>query len=302
MSSAGPALTMDQISPYYEYIPTLLVCVVMLSLFAMSTFIHLGQAIHYRMWYLLATAVVAANTEVVGWGSRLWSHYSPHNLTPFLIQTITTAQAPTFLIAAYFIILAEIIRRLGPCYSRLQPRMYTIVFCGADLVALSVQGVGGGLAATAAASNNPNASPDLGGNIMLGGIIFQMVAITFYMALAIEFVVRYLNDKPFQRANNLPPTGNYYLDKNMKMMLIGIATSSILIYIRSVYRVVELTNGWSGHIITTEWYFNVFDGAMLVCATFCLNIFHPGRLLGPSTTLSKVESIDEDLLKKKGYA
>ena len=71
---------------------------------------------------------------------------------------------------------------------------------------------------------------------MLGGIIFQMVAITLYMALAIEFLVRYLNDKPFHRDNNLPPTGNYYLDKNMKMMLIGIATSSILIYIRYVYR------------------------------------------------------------------
>lgn len=69
---------------------------------------------------------------------------------------------------------------------------------------------------------------------MLGGIIFQMIAVTFYMILAVEFIVRYVNDKPFQRANNQPPTGNYFLDKNMKTMLSGLAISSVLIYIRYV--------------------------------------------------------------------
>jgi len=293
---------MDSISPFYEYIPTLWICVIFTGLYALSTFVHLGQALHHRMYYLVFTATIAGNTEMIGWGARLWSHYAPKNLTPYLIQTICTGNAPTFLIASYFIILAEIIRRLGPCYSRLQPKLYTIVFCGADVVALSIQGVGGGLAATAAGSTDPNANPETGGHIMLVGIIFQMVALTFYMMLAVEFVIRYLRDKPFQRANNQPPTGNYYMDGRMKTMLYGLAVSSILIYIRSIYRVIELSDGWSGSIITTEWYFNVFDGAMIVLAMLCLNVLHPGRLLGPSTSLSKVDSIDDDLLKKKGYA
>ena len=42
-----------------------------------------------------------------------------------LCRTISTINGPTPLIAAYFIILAEIIRRLGPCYSRLKPRLCT---------------------------------------------------------------------------------------------------------------------------------------------------------------------------------
>lgn len=299
MTSAGP--TTNDISPYYGYIPTLSVCLIFTGLYVLTTCIHLGQAIRYRMWYLLITAFTAGNTEVIGWGARLWSHKKPGDLTPYLIQTITTGNGPTFLIASYFIILAEIIRRLGPCYSRLQPRMYTIIFCGADVLALSIQGVGGGLAATAAGSNPPK-SPTMGGNIMLSGIIIQMIAVTIYMILAVEFVVRYLRDKPFQRPNNQPPTGNYHLDPKMKSMLFGLAISSILIYIRSIYRVVELSSGWNGHIIKTEWYFNVFDGSMIIAAMFCLNFFHPGRLLGPWTSLSHVDSIDEDMLKKKGYA
>jgi len=302
MSSAGPAQTMNDISPFYEYIPTLWICILFTGLFALTTFIHLGQSLHYRMWYLIITAVLSGGTEIMGWGGRLWSHYAPGNLTPYLIQTVTTSFAPTFLIASYFVILAEIIRRLGPCYSRLQPKMYAILFCGADLIALGVQGAGGGLAASAAGSNDPAKSPDKGGHIMLVGIIIQMIAVTIYMFLAIEFILRYVKDKPFERPNNLPPTGNYYLDSKMKMMLLGLGISSVLIYIRSMYRVIELSDGWSGHIITTEWYFNVFDAAMIITAMFCLNFFHPGRLLGPSTSLSDVDSIDDDLLKKKGYA
>jgi len=301
MSSAGPSQTTHEISPFYGYIPTLYIGLIFTGMFATSTLIHLGQAIRYRMWFLLFTAFAAGNTEVIGWAARLWSHKSPRNLTPYLIQTITTGNGPTFLIASYFIILAEIIRRLGPCYSRLQPRMYTIIFVGADIFALSIQGIGGGLAATAAGAN-PAKSPALGGNIMLSGIIIQMIAVTFYMILAVEFIVRYLRDKPFERPNNDPPTGNYQLDAKMKNMLFGLALSSILIYIRSIYRVVELAGGWSGHIIKTEWYFVAFDGAMILAAMFCLNVFHPGRLLGPWTTLSDVDSIDEDMLKKKGYA
>jgi hypothetical protein len=177
--------------------------------------------------------------------------------------------------------------------------MYSIIFLTADLVALTVQGVGGAIAATAAGNNK---NPEMGGKIMLGGIVFQMIAITFYMILAVEFIFRYLSDKPFQRPNNDPPTGHYVLDKPMKMMLLGTAFSSLAIYVRSVYRTIELTDGWSGRIITTELYFNVMDGAMILLTMFCLNFFHPGRLLGPFTNIKRVDSIDDDLLKKKGYA
>ena len=49
---------------------------------------------------------------------------------------------------------------------------------------------------------------------------------------------------------------------------------------RSVYRTIELVDGWDGRIIQTELYFNVMDGAMIVISMYCLNVLHPGRLLG----------------------
>jgi RTA1 like protein len=101
-----------------------------------------------------------------------------------------------------------------------------------DVIALTIQGVGGGLAASAAASSNPNASPNTGGNIMLGGIVFQLVAIIVYLFLALEFIVRFMTNKPFQRAGDEP--GYYSFDNNLKSMLGALMLGSVLLLVRYV--------------------------------------------------------------------
>ena len=125
---------------FYGYTPSLPATVFFTVLFFISTSecnphisgaseltctpaVHLGQAIRYKMWYLIFTAVVAGHFEVIGWAARTYSHFQPGKLMPYLIQNISTVNGPTPLVAAYFILLAEIIRRLGPCYSRLRPKM-----------------------------------------------------------------------------------------------------------------------------------------------------------------------------------
>jgi len=279
-SSNSTGMTIQEISPYYGYIPSLPVTIIFTTLFTISASIHLGQSIRYKLRYLLYTAVAAGLFEITGWTARLYSHYYPDQLGPYLVQTVSTINGPTPLVAAYFVILAEIIRRLGPCYSRLRPKLYTIVFVTADLVALTVQGVGGGIAATAAGNHK---NPEMGGRIMLGGIVFQMLAITIYMGLAIEFIYRFWHDKPFEGRGFAPVPGRSALTRNIKCMLLGSALSSLMIYVRSVYRTIELVDGWNGRIIQTELYFNVMDGAMIVASMYCLNIFHPGALLGSSS-------------------
>lgn len=48
--------------------------------------LHLVQAIRYRLWWLLITAVLAGIMELIGHGARLWSSYNIHINTPYLIQ------------------------------------------------------------------------------------------------------------------------------------------------------------------------------------------------------------------------
>ena len=56
------------------------------------------------------------------------------------------------------------------------------------------------------------------------------VAITFYIVLATEFIVRYLYKKPVR-----PKVGNtsaYQFDRNMKQMVVALAFSSLCVYVR----------------------------------------------------------------------
>ncbi|KAI0057294.1 RTA1-like protein [Artomyces pyxidatus] len=259
----------------YIYFPTEWVCATLLSFFALSTLIHLGQMIYFRIWWLYPTAVVAGTLEIVGWAGRTWSSLNPRSFSPYIMQITCTVVAPTPLVAANFVILGQIITRLGPRYSRLSARWYTILFVFCDIVALFVQAVG---AVSASHSVHKHKNPATGGNIMLGGIVFQLAAIVVYVALALEFLLRYIHDQPV-RTRDLVPTRRGRTDTRMKLMLFGMTLMTIFIFIRSVYRTIELAGGWTGKIIRTQVLFNVLDGAMICLAMFTLNIFHPGILL-----------------------
>ncbi|KAI0741783.1 RTA1-domain-containing protein [Daedaleopsis nitida] len=285
-SSTGrdPAsIVRSRVSPY-GYIPTEWVCIFMVVVFAISSVLHLAQTIKSRLWWLLGTATLAGLLEVLGWSGRLWNSKNPRDITPFMIQIIATIIAPTPLIAANFIILGEIIRRLGQQFSRLQAKWYTIIFLCCDVIALFVQAAGGAKASIAV-QNNKNAQP--GGHIMLGGIVFQLIAFCTYLFLAAEFLLRYHYDKPFSRAGVASSRKRCTLDRGVKFMIGGLALDALWILIRSVYRTVELADGWLGRIIATETYFNVLDGLMIVFAMFTLNVFHPGFLLGKAKTWNR---------------
>ncbi|KAJ7111645.1 RTA1 like protein-domain-containing protein [Mycena crocata] len=265
MPTPLPPLVLPQSA--YGYTPTEYVCIIFVVLFSLSTFIHVGQATYYRLWWLIPSACLAGVLEIVGWSARLWS-----SISPLLFQSYEM-QCPTPLAAANFIILGHIITRLGPIYSRLSPKLYTTLFLCCDIISLVVQGIGGGMAAGAV---NQLKNPEQGGHVMLGGIIFQMVTITAYVLCAGEFLLRRLRNRPVSAP---PPATPPALSPRMKLLVGALVFNTTCLFIRAVYRVIELSDGWAGRIIHTQVYFNVLDGAMIALAIITLNVAHPGWLL-----------------------
>ncbi|KAI6132910.1 RTA1-domain-containing protein [Pisolithus croceorrhizus] len=267
----------------YNYVPSRDVGIAFVTLFGISTFFHIVQAVRFRMWWLFPTAVFCGVFELVGWSARLYSSGHPRALIPFEIQISATITGPTPLIAANFVILEYVIKTLGPRYSRLSPKMYTILFCSSDAISLTIQGVGGAVAAIAAGNGK---NPTTGGTIMLAGIIMQMVAITLFVIFSSEFLLRYAYDQPLK-----PPADDMErhqaiayklgIDPRMKISLYAMGFSTTCLFIRAIYRTVELTDGWNGRIISTQLYFNVLDGGMVALAISTLNVFHPGFLILP---------------------
>ena len=68
--------------------------------------------------------------------------------------------------------------------------------------------------------------------------------------------------------------------RKFKLYVTAIVISDATIIMRAIYRVIELAQGWRGHLITTEPYFYCLDTApMIVCMAVWI-IGHPGVTLG----------------------
>ncbi|KAG8954528.1 hypothetical protein FRC03_011468 [Tulasnella sp. 419] len=289
---SDPSVSMPTFDPAldspYNYVPTTWVCALFIALFSLTGIGHLGEAIYYKMWWLIPTMVACALCETIGWAGRLWSSQNPDAFDPFLMQITTTIIAPSFMTAAMFIILGQIITLVGTEYSRLKPRTYSIIFITADVLALTIQAAGGGIASSAA-DDDPDGA-ERGANIMVGGIIVQMAAITIYALLAIEYFIRVYRNRPLRARSQTDVTEGASVEKDqysamanvtpkIRLMIIGLAISTVFIYVRSVYRTIELLDGWNGSIISNQLLFNLLDGMPIVVAMVSLNVFHPGFLL-----------------------
>ncbi|KAI0692285.1 RTA1 like protein-domain-containing protein [Cytidiella melzeri] len=270
------------LSPYH-YIPTQGVTLTFLILYGISTALHLSQAIWFKIWWLIPTAVLAGIGETIGWVGRYWSSRNFLDSDAFLMQITTTIISPTPLLAANFIIFAQLTSVLGTQYSRLSPRWYARIFLTSDIIALVVQALGGGLAS----STNSQSTTNLGANIALAGIVFQLASLIVFSALMAEFFVRFWNHRPLRDVASNSYRGHQW-NLKLKLATFGLAFSSTLLFIRGVYRTIELADGWFGRIIATQVYYNVLDGAMVTLAMYTLNIFHPGILLADTYNQTNV--------------
>jgi RTA1 like protein len=77
---------------------------------------------------------------------------------------------------------------------------------------------------------------------MLYGIIVQMIALTVYVALGTEFVLRYYLNKPVRQVARSQETSSETVDeknnarppmeRNVRIMLIGLVINAVFFFIR----------------------------------------------------------------------
>jgi hypothetical protein len=67
--------------------------------------------------------------------------------------------------------------------------------------------------------------------------------------------------------------------RHVEWLLAGVAFASLMIYVRGVYRAIELAQGWTGYLITHEDYFIYLDGLPMVLCYYAFGALHPGFLL-----------------------
>lgn len=135
---------------------------------------------------------------------------------------------------------------VGPQYSRLPARWYTWIFIGCDILSLILQGAGGGTAATA-----DDSQPDqqkLGTNLMIAGIVFQVITLLVFGC----FAARYAMNAYHSRSQFSQSTIALLDNTRFKLFLVSLLVAFTTIFTRCVYRIAELAPGWSNPIMRRE--------------------------------------------------
>lgn len=199
----------------------------------------------------------SASAELIGWAARAYNGKCPYNGDAFMSQEVTLIIAPVFFSAALYVLLGKLIYDLGPRSSIISAKWYAIVFCTCDVVSLIVQAIGGAQASEA----TTDSAMELGTHIMVAGIGFQLLTMTLFVGLLVDFLRRVLRTQGEFRGGS-----SNVVTKGMKLVFVALVISTVMIYIRGVYRTIELAQGWRGYLITHEGYFIGLDAAIMVIA------------------------------------
>jgi hypothetical protein len=135
---------------------------------------------------------------------------------------------------------------LGTQYSRLSPKLYYWLFIPCDIVSLTLQAAGGGL------SSSTSGSSKTGVNIAIAGLSFQVFTLTIFVLLALDYTVSYI------RGQRMKPSET--LATSFKVFVVFLSLAILCILIRCVYRIDELSNGYSGPLIHDEGLFIGLEG------------------------------------------
>jgi len=190
----------------------------------------------------------------------------------FLLQIVSLTLAPAYYAAGIYLCLSRLVTIYDSSISRLRPINYTRLFIGCDIISLSLQGAGGGLASTSASDNQPTTT---GNNVMIAGLGFQVLTLGLFMVLSAEFAFRvYKGDK----SSRNPLYVDLRSRKRFKAFIGALILSTTCIMIRSIYRLIEMSQGWSGTLQKNETYFFILEGVMVIIAVGAL-LLHPGWCL-----------------------
>jgi hypothetical protein len=265
--------------------------------FGMATVFHFVVGTWFKQWWFMSTWTIGLSLELAGYVSRVVGHYNPTNKGAYMCQTAVLTVAPALLMAGIYYQLGTFIRIYGRKYALLGPKMTQYLFIAADVFAILVQALGGGMAA--AAYNNGNSDRmNNGRKIMIVGLVVQVIGTTFFLVVLLWFYSKVFMrglHKQLEDKHDLPdlpaaesPAVEMTLTANGSTSSLrinwpfptAILFSTLLIYGRSIFRIIELSQGWDGDLMYHEIYFLILDTLFVALATVSLSIFHPGFIYG----------------------
>lgn len=229
----------------YGYYPILACNAFFAALFGVCFIVNMGLGWRYRTWTYMLVMSLACLAACIGYVGRCIMHSNPFGDVGFEMQICCLTMAPAFNSAAMYLILKHLVLQFGREWSRIRPKYYTWAFILADMFALILQAAGGGIAAT---SGNNASLRDVGDRLMITGIAWQVLTLLIFATATTDFTVR-----RFKSSEPLSPAAqSLFNNTKFRIFIAGNLVAYLAIFVRCVYRIAEMANGWRNPIMQDQ--------------------------------------------------
>ncbi|BCS03169.1 RTA1 domain-containing protein [Aspergillus luchuensis] len=269
----------------YYYTPSAAAAGIFVVLFGISTVLHLLQLVRTRTWFMIPF-FIGGILETIGYVGRLLSSLeSPDYSTgSYAMQSALILIAPAFLAASIYMTLGRIIRMVqAEHYSVFKLKWVTKIFVAGDVLSFLMQASGAGLMVSG------SSDPTTGEHIIIGGLFVQIIFFGFFIITALVFQMR-LAKAPTSTSTEL----SHIWRRHMNALYI----SSILIFVRSIVRVVEYLQGYDGYLMKHEAFIYVFDALLMFLAMEVLQFVHPSQV---NCYLGRGDRYSEKVIKTQKF-
>lgn len=268
----------------YRYVPSLPAAIAACAVFGLLTAAHTWRMVRARTWFctpfvvgglctqgvscLFSSANRSLLVELIGYIGRCLSHFDKEALGPYIIQSLLILLGPALFAASIYMSLSRIIRSVdGQTLSIIPERWQTRLFVLGDVLSFFLQMVGGGIQAAGTLD-----LLHMGEKIITVGLFVQIFFFGMFTVTSLIFNVR-LRKQPTAKALE----GR----TSFQGMLIMLYVVSLLILVRSIFRVIEYIQGNTGYLLRNEIWLYIFDAILMALAMLVFLVYHPAQLIQP---------------------
>lgn len=249
----------------YNNKPSKVPASIFIGLFALATIFQIFQTLktmvskryaskEKRVLWIMLPFVLGGIIETIGYMSRIFSSSNFTELWTDIIQIILVLVAPPLYAATIYMSLGRLIEFIE-CqkYSIVPLKYMTKIFVIGDLLSFILQGAGGVMWSW-------DIYAFTGKILIVTGLAVQIVFLGMFIVVESIFNYR-IHKNPSEYAlitRNVPSRFN-----NWNSILNTLLTCSILILIRSIFRLIEYCQGTNGYLLSNEVFLYCFDGVLM---------------------------------------
>ena len=216
---------------------------------------------------MLTLLTCQLTVEVIGYCGRVSAINATAQLGPLIVQAAFILVPPAFFAATIYMCLGRIIRLVGGDHlSIINPRIVTKVFVTGDYLSILIQGGAAGL-------TKPKLHT-ISTALVLFGLGIQLISFIFFGLCAIIF---------HKRIRRTPTPRSCEVDPNWIQTLYMLYAVSVLILVRSIFRIIEYAFGNNGYPLKHEWTLYCFDSVLMFLVTVIFLFRYPSNLVPKST-------------------